>query len=473
MKQDLLRKIPKIDVLLARPELASEQEEMSRSGIKKIAQEYLQQLRQGILAEQITELPPIEQIAQEILERVQNKAPYHLKRVINATGVVLHTNLGRAPLGKEAAEHIAEIAQGYCNLEYDIDEGCRGSRYSHVENLICEMTGAEAALVVNNNAAAVFLMLNTLCKGQKVAISRGELVEIGGSFRVPEIMEQSGAELVEIGTTNKTHAVDYENAITEREASVLLKVHTSNFSIVGFTESVAIPALSEIGRRHDALVLYDIGSCLPFHGEYIGIHQGETARQALQEGADVVCFSGDKLMGSAQAGILVGRKELIAKMKKNHLTRMLRIDKLSLAALEVTLRNSLDPKEAVKKVPIVRMLGMSRPEARKLATALQLTLQGALPHFEVETADIDDEVGGGSLPGVMLPGCAVAVSSGAFRANEIEEYLRLRSKVTIITRIWKDRVLISPRTLCDGDEKDILQAFLELEALAAEESKKK
>lgn len=471
MKQDLLRQIPKIDILLARPKLAGEQQEMSRSGIKKIAQEYLQQLRQGILAETVTELPAIEEIEQAILERVQTKAPYHLKRVINATGVVLHTNLGRAPLGKEAAERIAEIAGGYCNLEYDIDAGCRGSRYSHVENLICEMTGAEAALVVNNNAAAVFLMLNTLCKGKKVAISRGELVEIGGSFRVPEIMEQSGADLVEIGTTNKTHASDYEDAITERDASVLLKVHTSNFSIIGFTESVPVPDLCEIAKKHDALVLYDIGSCLPFPAEYIGIHQGETAKQALQEGADVVCFSGDKLMGSSQAGILVGRKEFIEKMKKNHLTRMLRVDKLSLAALEVTLRNSLDPKEAVKKVPIVHMLGMSRAEAQEKAQALQAILAPEMPSFIVDTVLTEDEVGGGSLPGVMLPSCAVAVSCENLSANEIEQYLRLRSKVTIITRIWKDRVLISPRTLCEGDEKDIMQAFRELEQLAREERK--
>ena len=471
MKQDLLRKIPKIDILLARPELAREQEEMSRSGIKKIAQEYLQQLRQGILAEEITELPPMEQIAGEILERVQNKAPYHLKRVINATGVVLHTNLGRAPLGREVAEHVAQVANGYCNLEYNIEAGGRGSRYAHVENPICEMTGAEAALVVNNNAAAVFLMLNTLCKGKKVAVSRGEQVEIGGSFRVPEIMVQSGAELVEIGTTNKTHPADYENAITDRGAEVLLKVHTSNFAIMGFTEDVGIEKLHEIAAEHDALVLYDIGSCLPFQPEYIGIHQGETARQALSEGADVVCLSGDKLMGASQAGILVGKKEFIERMKKNHLTRMLRVDKLCLAALEVTLRNSLDPKQAVKKVPIVRMLGMTRTEAQEKAKVLQAMLQPEIPHFCVETVDIDDEVGGGSLPGVMLPGCAVAVSCEKLSCNEIEQYLRLRSKVTIITRIWKDRVLMSPRTLCDGDEKDIMQAFRELEALAAEERK--
>ena len=469
MKQDLLRQLPKVDVLLARPELEQAQEELSRNAVKKIAQEALQQLRQGILSEEITELPSVEQIVESIRAGIEQKTPYHLRRVINATGVVLHTNLGRAPLGMEAAQRIAEIAHGYCNLEYNIEAGHRGSRYAHVEDLICEMTGAEAALVVNNNAAAVFLMLNTLCKGKKVAVSRGEQVEIGGSFRIPEIMVQSGAELVEIGTTNKTHVADYENAITEQGAEVLLKVHTSNFSIIGFTESIGIPDLHEVARKHDALVLYDIGSCLPFHPEYIGIHEGETARQALAEGADVVCFSGDKLMGASQAGILVGKKEFIEKMKKNHLTRMLRVDKLCLAALEVTLRNSLDPKQAKKKVPIIRMLGMTRPEARELSLKLMNLLQPELPHFTVEVVENEDEVGGGSLPNVVLPSCAVAVSCEKLSCNEIEQYLRLKSPVTIITRIWKDRVLLAPRTLCEGDENDILQAFRELEALANEE----
>ena len=465
MKQDLLRQLPKVDLLLDRPALLAEQEELSRSAIKKIAQEELQKLRQQILQEELTQLPGLEEIEARILTRVQQKAPFHLKRVVNGTGVVLHTNLGRSPLGKEAAEHIYQIAQGYCNLEYDIDAGGRGSRYSHVEDLICELTGAEAALVVNNNAGAVFLMLNTLAKGKKVAISRGELVEIGGSFRVPEIMEQSGAELIEIGTTNKTHAADYESAITDREAEILLKVHTSNFSIMGFTESVGVESLSEIAQKHGAMVLYDIGSCLPFPCEYIGIHQGETARQALEAGADVVCFSGDKLMGSAQAGILVGKKEYIQRMKKNHLTRMLRIDKLCLAALEVTLRNSLDPKQAMKKVPIFRSLAMSRPQARELSEGL-IRLLEQVKDFRFQTVEMEDEVGGGSLPMVMLPSCAVAISSARYSANEIEQYLRLKAHVTIITRIWHGQVLISPRTLCDGDENDILQA---LQALAAEE----
>lgn len=461
MDQNLLRKLPKIDVLLACPMLADVHTSISRNTIKKTAQEYLQELRTAILEDKITEVPEPEQMEQEILNRLRNTAPYHLKRVVNATGVVLHTNLGRAPLGPEAAARIAEIAQGYCNLEYDIEAGCRGSRYSHVENLICELTGAEAALVVNNNAGAVFLMLNTLAKGKKVAISRGELVEIGGSFRIPEIMEQSGAELVEIGTTNKTHPEDYARAVTEKEASVLLKVHTSNFAIVGFTESVPVRDLAPIAQKSDALVLYDIGSCFLFPSELLGLHEGETVSKALRDGADVVCFSGDKLMGSAQAGILVGKKDLIERMRKNHLTRMLRIDKLSLAALEVALRSSLDSKQACRQIPALGMLAMSQDSCKEKAGALAAKLHQAAPAFDIEITETQDEVGGGSLPGVMLKSWAVAVSDCRMSTTKIESYLRLR-KTPIITRVWKDRVMISPRTLCHGDEAEIIQAFTEL-----------
>ncbi len=472
MNQDLLRKIPKIDVLLARPALENLKESVSRNLIKKTAQEYLQKLRGEILAETITEIPAIEEIEQAVLNKLLNTEPYHLKRVVNATGVVLHTNLGRAPLGGEVAERLAEIAQGYCNLEYDIEAGKRGSRYSHVEDLICKLTGAEAAMVVNNNAGAVFLMLNTLAKGKKVAISRGELVEIGGSFRVPEIMEQSGAELVEVGTTNKTHPEDYSRAVTEKNATVLLKVHTSNFAVVGFTESVSVSQMADIAKENDALVLYDVGSGFLFPSEWIGLHDGENVSKALQDGADVVCFSGDKLMGSAQGGILAGKKELIDRIRKNHLTRMLRIDKLSLAALEVALRHCLDPQEACEKIPTLHMLSMSRETCREKASLLRNKLSQAAPSFCMEVIETEDEAGGGSLPGVVLNSCAVAVSSARMSARSIENYMR-SYRTAIITRVWKERVIISPRTLCQGDEQELIQAFTELENLVNEERTEK
>ena len=463
MNQNLLRKLPKVDVLLASPLLAEAEKTFSKNMVKEAAQKCLQDIRTSILNGETDTVPSPAVLAEQILKELHRVGGDHLKKVINATGVVLHTNLGRAPLGEDAAAHIARIVSGYCNLEYDIEAGTRGSRYSHVEELLCRLTGAEAAMVVNNNAGAVFLMLNTLAKGKNVAISRGELVEIGGSFRVPEIMEQSGSHLVEVGTTNKTHEEDYLDAIRNQDAAVLLKVHTSNFSMIGFTESVPVAGLSKIAKESNSLVLYDIGSCFLFPGEYLGIHGGETARSALQDGADVVCFSGDKLTASSQAGILVGKKEYIDRMKRNHLTRMLRVDKLCLAALETGLRHWLDPKEAREKVPALRMLSMTPEDCKARAEALKNQLSKAAPSLLWEVEEVQDEVGGGSLPGLMLDGFARAVSSEKMDAMDIERFLRLRD-IPIVTRIWKDRVLISPRTLCAGDESELQKAFEELEA---------
>ena len=463
MNQALLRQIPKMDLLLTHPLLAPLAEKTSRSAVKAAIQARLNLLRQGILDGSLEAIPDTEALCRDILAGADTAC--HLRPVINATGVVLHTNLGRAPLSAEAAENLARIAGGYCNLEYDLEAGKRGSRYDHVEQLICRLTGAEAAMVVNNNAGAVFLMLNTLAKGHRVAISRGELVEIGGSFRVPEIMEQSGAHLVEIGTTNKTHPADYERAMEEQDADILLKVHTSNFAIIGFTESVGTASLSAIAKAHDGLVLYDIGSCFQFPCEYLGLHEGESAAQALQDGADVVCFSGDKLMGSAQAGILAGRRELIEKIKKNHLTRMLRIDKLSLAALEIALRDSLDPQTAIRKIPTLRMLAMTRQACREEAEALAALLRPL--GFSASVIDTDDEVGGGSMPGVRLPSAAVAVSCDHLSATALEQALR-GWETPIITHIQKDRVLLSPRTFCQGDREEITKAFTSLARKGAE-----
>lgn len=457
MNQALLRQIPKMDLLLDHPLLADLCQRTSRAAVKAAIQETLQQLRRDIADGSVRSVPDPEQLCRQILSGADTGC--HLRRVINATGVVLHTNLGRAPLSPEAADNLSRIARGYCNLEYDLDRGCRGSRYDHVEELICRLTGAEAAMVVNNNAGAVFLMLNTLARGKNVAISRGELVEIGGSFRVPEIMEQSGARLVEVGTTNKTHPRDYEAAMEEKGATVLLKVHTSNFAIIGFTESVPVDTLSRIARAHEGLTLYDLGSCFQFPCEYLGLHEGESAAQALSAGADVVCFSGDKLMGSAQAGILAGRKALIDQIRRNHLTRMLRIDKLSLAALEIALRDSLDPQTAIRKIPTLRMLAMTREDCRTQAQDLCRQLCGL--GFAAEVIDTDDEVGGGSLPGLRLPSAAAAVSCDFLTASALEKVLRSQ-EMPIISHIQKDRVLLSPRTFCEGDLQQIVSVFAAL-----------
>ena len=461
MNNNLLRKIPKTDVLLAVPALRDACGRFPYELVKSTAQACTDGIRTAMLSGELDSVPDAAEIARQVIEKLELGDIYSLKRVINATGIVLHTNLGRAPLGKEIAQHVAEVAAGYCNLEYDIDAGCRGSRYSHIEKLLCSLTGAEAAMVVNNNAGAVFLMLNTLCSGQKVAVSRGELVEIGGSFRVPEIMNQSGAELMEIGTTNKTHPSDYVKAL-ENGAAALLKVHTSNFVMQGFTESVEIEELGSIAREKGALTLYDLGSGFLFPSENLGIQDlGHVAGKCLRAGADVVCFSGDKLLGSAQAGILIGRRELIERIKKNHLTRMLRIDKLSLAALEMSLRYSVDPALAKEKIPALYMLSKTEKECMSAARELEALIKTSAPGCEARATHTQDEAGGGSLPGVMLDGAAVSLSIEGLSPQELEKKLRLRS-VPIICRISRESVLISVRTLGEGDGEEISKAIGEI-----------
>lgn len=461
MDNSLLRKLPKIDFLLSSPILEELCGRYPYALVKDCTQNYINELRREVLSGRAKSVPSAGQVARDIAARLEAGELYSLKKVINATGIVLHTNLGRAPLGKAAAEHIAEIAEGYSNLEYDLAQGSRGSRYAHVEQLLCDITGAESALVVNNNAAAVFLMLNTFAVGKKVAISRGELVEIGGSFRVPEIMLLSGAELLEVGTTNKTHPGDYEKAL-DAGAEVLLKVHASNYKITGFTESVDIHTLGAMARARNALTIYDMGSGFLFPCEALGLTEGESlAGKAMRDGADLLSFSADKLMGSAQAGIIVGKKALIEKLKKNHLTRMLRIDKLSLAALEYTLKYSISPDLALKNIPALQMLAKSESQCREDAYALAEAIRAKAPQVETEILPVDDEAGGGSLPGVAFPGAAVAVRIDGLEAQELEEQLRRRS-VPVIVRINRQSVLFSTRTLGEEDREQIAQALGEI-----------
>ena len=457
----LMRKIPKIDVLLSSPMLEKLRGKYPYALVKDTAQTFISEIRREVASGRMKSVPSAAQAAEEIASRLEAGDIYSLKRVINATGIVLHTNLGRAPLGKAAAAHIAEIAEGYSNLEYDLDRGGRGSRYAHIERLLCAITGAEAAFVVNNNAGAVFLMLNTFASGKKVAVSRGELVEIGGSFRIPEIMARSGAELMEVGTTNKTHPADYETAL-DAGAEVLLKVHASNFRITGFTESVDIQTLAAMARARDALTIYDMGSGFLFPCEALGLTQGEyPAGKAVRDGADLISFSADKLMGSAQAGIIVGKRELIEKLKRNHLARMLRIDKLSLAALEYTLKNSVSPDLAAENIPTLKMLTKTESQCLDDAHALEKAIRASTLRVETQVLPIDDEAGGGSLPGVTFPGAAVAVSVEDMEAAELEEQLR-RWRVPVIARIHRQAVLLSVRTLSTGDHEEIAAALSEI-----------
>ena len=454
MDNNLIRKIPNMNSLLFHASF----EGMEHERVKRAAQSYLDELREEVLTGTINEIPSLEECVERILLRLDHDAIPHLQRVINATGIVLHTNLGRAPLGLEMYAAAEGIYRGYCNLEYDLETGQRGSRYAHVEDLICELTGAEAAMVVNNNAAAVFLMLGALAKGKKVAISRGELVEIGGSFRVPEIMEQSGAELLEVGTTNKTRIQDYIDAVTKRNAEILLKVHTSNYEIVGFTESVSVEELAAYGKKSGLPLLYDMGSCFLFDPELLGISVGETAAKGIAAGADVISFSGDKLLGSAQAGILAGRSDYIAAIKKHQITRMVRPDKLTLSVLEATLRLCRFPDEAIRHVPTLAMLSARPEELRQRAEVLAGRIGQHCKEWDVEVCETSDEAGGGSLPNVSLPGYAVALRPVGLSVGELE--LRLRcSRIPVIIRIHDGRALISPRTLLPGDDEVLLDAL--------------
>ena len=441
MAENPLAGLPRMDALLASPALADSG--LPRSAQKAGANRVLDQLRQALRAGE-TQVPELHILAQQARQAAEELARPGLRRVVNATGIALHTNLGRAPLSRRAAEAVADAAAGYSNLEYDLAAGKRGSRTGRVEELLQELTGAEGAFAVNNNAAAVLLMLSALTPGMGVAISRGELVEIGGSFRVPDVMARSGARLVEVGATNKTRLSDYEAVLKNGEAQALLKVHPSNFKVVGFTQSVAVEELAALAERYQVPLLCDLGSGAlgpgPWPQDYPTVEQWAAY-------ADVVCFSGDKLLGGPQAGILVGRGEAIRRLKADPLARALRLDKLSLAALEATL---LDWRDGVA-VPARAMLEAEPRDLRHRAEELAALLAPFCPCEAVETAG---EAGGGTLPGEELPSWAVALDP----AEELEIFLR-GWPTPILGRIHRGKLLLDVRTLLPGEENIIRDAL--------------
>jgi len=373
-----------------------------------------------------------------------------LRRVINATGVVLHTNCGRALLAPSVARFVAEQAERYSNLELNIETGERGSRYVHVEELLCHLTGSEAAMVVNNNAAAVLLMMNTFAQGKDVIVSRGELVEVGGSFRIPEVLKAGGAKLVEVGTTNKTWLRDYEAAVGP-DTAILLKVHTSNYRVEGFTHSVSGAELVELGDKLDLPVMEDLGSGSFFDGTSLGFPLEPTIEQTVKAGLSLVTFSGDKLLGGPQAGIIVGKKTFVERLRKNQLTRALRVDKLTLAALEGTLR--LYENGGIEDIPVWRMLSLPLDTLKSAAAELVAALE-VNSDIIVELKEDVSQVGGGAWPTVDLPTWVCAIRSKQGSVIELEKFLRL-GPVAILTRIHKDWVLIDVRTLLSGDVEDI------------------
>ncbi|HEX3533672.1 MAG TPA: L-seryl-tRNA(Sec) selenium transferase [Gemmatimonadaceae bacterium] len=378
-----------------------------------------------------------------------------LRRVINATGVVLHTNLGRAPLAAAAVKAIADIAAGFSNLEYDLATGARGSRYSHCVGLLRQLTGAEDALVVNNCAAAMVLSLNALAQRKEVLVSRGELVEIGGSFRIPDIMARAGAKLVEVGTTNRTHDDDYRRAITPRTAAIV-KVHRSNFAIEGFTSDVSVDRLAFIAAEHGLPVIHDLGSGLMVSLEEYGLTGEPTAKMALESGASVVLMSGDKLLGGPQAGIILGGADLIARLRKNPFARAMRVDKLTFSALEATLRLYLEPDRALKEIPVLSMLTETVREITARAETIAAKLRAA--GIEAKVAESSASVGGGAFPTAAIPSRAIVLSHNS---RELEERLRL-GEPAVIGRVSDGELLLDLRSVLPHEDELLADAIIRL-----------
>ncbi len=453
-----LRNLPKVDDLLQEDYLQYYLEKHGRQPVLTVIREVLESIRRDFTSGR--KMLPVEQEAERRLShRLKELDSYSLKRVINGTGIVLHTNLGRAALAEEAIQRILEVADKYSNLEYSLEDAARGIRYSHVEDLLCHLTGAEAALVVNNNAAAVLLALNTLASGKEAVVSRGQLIEIGGSFRIPEVMKQSGCRLVEVGTTNKTRVGDYRAAINE-ETGLLLKVHSSNYRILGFTEEAEREELRDLAAEYSLPLMEDLGSGLMVDMAQFGLSYEPTVREVVASGVDVVTFSGDKLLGGPQAGIIVGKEKYISKMKKNHLNRALRIDKLTLAALEATLKLYLDEQVAKARIPVLRMLDADLDSLCLRAENLAEKLESLGSNYlKIEVVRLLGEVGGGSLPLDKLESYGLAIEPLSMSVNEYEEKLRL-AETPLIAMIQHDRLTVDLRTIHPREEEELVVLLL-------------
>lgn len=458
----LLKGLPKIDDVIGLLEKNGIYAKASKDIVREACREVVQSLRDQILSAADKTLPSVSpdaaSAARSVEEIVAGLHRFKLKRLVNATGVILHTNLGRAPLCSEAVDRIVEVGRGYSNLEFDLIRGERGLRYDHVGGLICALTGAEDALIVNNNAAAVLLTLNTLAEHKEAIVSRGELIEIGGEFRIPDVMTKSNSILREVGTTNRTRLADYEKAIGPN-TGVILKVHTSNYRIVGFTEEAELVPLVALGKRHGIPVFDDLGSGCLVDLAAFGLQHEPTVREVLGSGVDVVTFSGDKLLGGPQAGIIVGKKGIVARIKKNPLNRALRIDKFTLAALEATLMHYLAPGDAPRNLRSLKALTEPQGDVRKRARKLMGKLKRAgLSGLTYELKDSMAAAGGGSLPTEDIPSAVVAVKSAKMPASRMEARLR-RAAVPVIVRVDEDEILIDLRTVAEDEFGFVVDAL--------------
>lgn len=454
-KNMLYRSIPKVDVLLENSDIVTLIENHHRDVVVDVIREEIDKLRNFIKENDDVNLieTKINNLIENIKISTEKVYSYNIKKVINGTGTILHTNLGRAIISKKHADYLSEVVTSYSNLEYNLEEGKRGERYSHFEKLICKITGAEAAMAVNNNAAAVMLVLSSMAAEREVIVSRGELVEVGGKFRIPDVMKSSNAHLVEIGTTNKTHLEDYEDAISENTGA-FLKVHTSNFKILGFTESVSIEELCKLGREKDIPVIEDIGSGVLIDLSKYGLEYEPTVQDSIKAGVDVVSFSGDKLLGGPQAGIIVGKKKYIDKMKKNPLTRAFRIDKFTATILEMIFHEYLNEEDAIKNIPVLSLITKDLKEIEKNANALFNKIENLENVADINVEDTFSQIGGGSLPAERIKSKSVTIMPKNISTQSLEAKLRA-GKNPVVGRISEEKLILDMRTVLE-DEIDIL-----------------
>jgi len=464
--KEYLRAIPAVHELQNHEQFLTllEKSQLDFSQLTKQLKEVLEQIRKDIIQDTWPGAYPgssmfIEDIFIILKGKLEKQFSYTLKPAINATGTILHTNLGRARLSNRAIEHVVETARNYSNLEYKLVEGVRGSRHSHVEALLKEITGAEAAMVVNNNAAAVYLVLRALAENKEVIVSRGQLVEIGGSFRISAIMEESGARLVEVGTTNKTHLYDYEKAVSP-ETAIMMKVHTSNFKLIGFTKSVETEELVELTSKLDHVLFYeDLGSGALFDFRNSGIGEEPVVKEVLEMGADLVSFSGDKLLGGPQAGIIAGKKAIIDQLKKHQLARVVRVDKMTLAALEGTLIDYARGEKGLKDIPTIRDIIVPVTQLDERAKHFVAKLLEQTGQFSAKIFPGTSQVGGGTMPDVELPTVAIWLKHTSLSAEQLARKLRIEAKPAIIGRIQKDEFIIDMRTVTAEEEVYLMEAL--------------
>ena len=465
MNNDLLRQLPSIDRLILSDEAKVLIDQYNRQQVVETARLVLQHLRTEIIDSQEKDFPSLnithESVIEAIKVQLQMKFSFSLKEAVNATGVILHTGLGRAVIPQEALKNIDRVTEGYCTLATDLETGQRGHRDSHLNKLLCDLTGAQAATVVNNNAAATMLILNTVAKGKEVILSRGQLVEIGGSFRMPEIMAASGAILKEVGTTNKTHLRDYEEAIGENTGAIM-RVHHSNYRIQGFAEEPSIEELAKLAQSYNLIIIDDLGSGALVNLSQFGLENEPLIKTSIQAGADVSCFSGDKLIGGPQSGIIVGKTAVVKKIKKNPLARALRVDKMTIAGLEATLQIFLTPEKLTQAHPVYRMMALSLEELNKRALRLQKILRAELKEeAKISVGDGESQVGSGSVPTEMIPTRVLKVRPISESVDNLGRKLR-HSNPPIFPRVQKDFVLFDLRTIQKHQDKTVATVLVSI-----------